>query len=276
MTTSANEEHGNKGTAVVTGASAGIGAVYADRLAKRGYDLILVARRGDKLDALAERLKRETAANVETVVADLGRTADLNRVETLLASNPNITLLVNNAGTATFGAATAAEASAQDAMIDLNVTALTRLSLAAFQKFLERNNGAIVNVSSVLALHTAPFSSIYSGTKGYVLNFTRGLQQEAGKSNVKVQLVFPGATATDIWDNGGFALKNLDPATVMSVDDLVDASLAGLDHGETLTLPSVENTELWDKYDSARLALFLASQNGKVADRYAVRAVVPA
>jgi short-subunit dehydrogenase len=263
-----------KGTAVVTGASSGIGAVYADRLAKRGYDLILVARRGDKLNALADRLKRETAANVETVVADLGRTADLNRVETLVASNPNITLLVNNAGTATWGPAAAADASAQDAMIALNVTALTRLSLAAFRKFIERDNGAIVNVSSVLALHTAPFSSIYSGTKGYVLNFTRGLQQEAGNSKVKVQLVFPGATGTDIWDNGGFALKNLDPATVMSVDDLVDASLAGLDHGETITFPSVEDTAFWDKYDSARLALFRASQNGKVAARYAVRAAV--
>ena len=268
MTTSSNGS-ARKGTAVVTGASSGIGAVYADRLAKRGYDLILVARRADKLKALADRLRRETGVAVEAVTADLTSTADLNRVESLVSSNPNITLLVNNAGTATLGASTGATAAAQDTMIALNITALTRLTLAVFPKFLERNNGAIVNVSSVLSLHTLPVSGIYSGTKGYVLSFTRGLQQEVGDRNVKIQLVLPAATRTEIWDVGGFSLDNLDPATVMSAEDLVDAALAGLDRGEDITLPSVEDKSLWDKYDGARLTLFQASQNGKAASRYA-------
>jgi uncharacterized protein len=270
MTIPVNAKPSAKGTAVVTGASSGIGAVYADRLAKRGYDLILVARRGDRLKALSDRLRRETAAAVEIVTADLTNAADLNRVEALVAGNPNITMLINNAGTATLGAATAANAAAQDTMIALNVTALTRLSLAVLPKFLERDRGAIINVASVLSLHTAPFSGIYSGTKGYVLNFTRGLQTEAGKSNVKVQLVLPATTRTEIWDVGGMSLDNHDPATVMSAEDLVDAALAGFDRGEDITMPTLEDQTLWDKYDGARMALFQASLNGKPASRYAV------
>jgi uncharacterized protein len=269
MTTSSNGT-ARKGTAVVTGASSGIGAVYADRLAKRGYDLILVARRADRLKTLADRLRSEAGVAVETVTADLTSAADLKHVESLVASNPHVSLLVNNAGTASLGAATAADAGAQDTMIALNITALTRLTLAVLPKLLERNAGAIVNVSSVLSLHTLPVSGIYSGTKGYVLNFSRGLQQEVNGTNVKIQLVLPAATRTEIWDVGGFSLDNLDPATVMTAEDLVDAALAGLDRGEDITLPSVEDKSLWDKYDGARLTLFQASQNGKAASRYAV------
>jgi short-subunit dehydrogenase len=257
-----------RGIAVITGASSGIGAVYADRLARRGYDLILVARRGDRLDALAGRLRREQKVAVQTVVADLTDPDDLSRVEAIVAGNERITLLVNNAGTAKLGAAVGAGAGDQQAMIALNVTALTRLSLAVLPGFLQRRLGTLINIGSVLSFHTLPISSIYSGTKGYVMNFTRGLQQEVAGRNVFVQLVLPATTRTEIWDNGGVSLSTRDPRTIMSAEDLVDAALAGLDRGETITLPSVEVATLWESYDAARQDLFAASQTGQPASRY--------
>ena len=241
----------SKGTALITGASSGIGAVYADRLARRGYDLILVARRGDRLDTLAERLRREQKVAVQTVVADLTAPDDLSRVEGVVAGNERLTMLVNNAGTAKMGAVVDASAADQQAMIALNVTALTRLSLAVLPKFLQRRQGTIINIGSVLSFHTLPISGIYSGTKGYVMNFTRGLQQEVAGRNVFVQLVLPATTRTEIWDLGGVSLSDRDPRTIMSAEDLVDAALAGLDRGEEITLPSVEDATLWDSYDAA-------------------------
>lgn len=151
-----------KGTAVITGASAGIGAAYADRLAKRGYDLILVARREDKLEALAGRLRSDQKVAVQTVVADLTDSSDLSRVERIVASNERVTMLVNNAGTAKLGAMIDANASDQQAMTALNITALTRLSLAVLPKFLARNQGTIINIASVL-------DSILSPSAGFTV-----------------------------------------------------------------------------------------------------------
>ena len=251
-----------KGIAVITGASAGIGAVYADRLARRGYELILVARRGDRLDNLAERFRSEQHVAVQTVVADLNASDDLSRVEGIVAGNERVTILVNNAGTAKMGAAVDASAADQQAMIAVNVTALTRLSLAVLPKFLQRRQGTIINIGSVLSFHTLPTSGIYSGTKGYVMNFTRGLQQEVAGRNVFVQLVLPAKTRTEIWEVGGVRLSSMDPRTIMSAEDLVDAALASLDRGEAITLPSVEDATLWDSYDAARQDLYAASQTG--------------
>ena len=265
----------SKGTALITGASSGIGAVYADRLARRGYDLILVARRGDRLAALAERLRREQRVAIQTVVADLTAPDDLSRVEGVVAGNERVTMLVNNAGSAKMGAVVDASAADQQAMIALNVTALTRLSLAVLPKFLQRRQGTIINIGSVLSFHTLPISGIYSGTKGYVMNFTRGLQQEVAGRNVFVQLVLPATTRTEIWDLGGVSLSDRDPRTIMSAEDLVDAALAGLDRGEEITLPSVEDATLWDSYDAARQELFAASRNGKPASRYSAGLLDP-
>ncbi|KZS49756.1 MULTISPECIES: SDR family NAD(P)-dependent oxidoreductase [Rhizobium] len=257
-----------KPVAVVTGASAGIGAVYAQRLAERGYDLILVARRADRLKALSAKLDAAHGTTVEVVEADLTKDADVTRVENMLKANSAITLLVNNAGNSTL--APVAQTSEEDAaaMIALNVTALSRLTRAILPAFLDRNDGAIINVASVLSFHALPISAIYSGTKGYVMNFSRGLQQELAETNVRLQLVMPAATATELWDLSGVPLASLNQATVMTSENLVDAALAGFDKGEDITLPSVADATLWDKFDEARSALFAATQTGEPAPRY--------
>jgi uncharacterized protein len=258
----------NKPVAVVTGASAGIGAVYAERLASRGYDLILVARRAERLEALSSKLGIAHGTKVEVVEADLTKDADVARVETVLKGNPAIALLVNNAGNSTL--APVAQTSEEDAaaMVALNVTALTRLTHAILPAFLTRNKGAIINVASVLSFHSLQISAIYSGTKGYVMNFSRGLQQELAGTNVRLQLVMPASTATELWDLSGVPLASLNQAAVMSSENLVDAALAGFDKGESITLPSVADASLWDKFDEARATLFAATQTGEPAPRY--------
>jgi uncharacterized protein len=256
------------GVAVVTGASSGIGAVYADRLAKRGYDLILVARRAERLDALATRLRAEQGVAVENMIADLANPADLDRVATAIAGDARITMLVNNAGTATLATLAKTGKVDQDKMIALNITALTRLSLAILPAFIARDRGTIINIASVLSFQTLPISGVYSGTKGYVMNFTRGLQEEVAGKHITVQMVLPATTRTEIWDVGGVPLSALNAAGIMSAEDMVDAALAGLDEGETITLPSLEDNQLWTDYDVSRQKLFGATRSGKPASRY--------
>src|SRR5262245_2628447 len=137
-----------KGTALVTGASSGIGAVYADRLAKRGYDLILVARNQDRLNRLADRITAESGRAVQTIVADLADRSGMYRVETVLRTNRNIAMLVNNAGLGATAQLLNADINKMEAMIRLNVTALTRLTYAAVPGFVARGGGTIVNIAS--------------------------------------------------------------------------------------------------------------------------------
>ena len=266
--TPASHSSSSRGTAVITGASAGLGKIYADRLARRGYDLLLVARRADRLDSVAASLRASYGVNVTTVVADLADGADLDKVAAIAAADDSITLLVNNAGTSTVAGLDKMSRDDIDAMNDVNVLALVRLSHAIFPRFRARHYGTLINIGSVLGLVSLPGSSIYSSTKGYVLNFTRALQDEAANTGVVVQLVMPAATATDIWEISGVPLSALDPRHVMSPDDCVDAALAGLDLGELVTLPSLEDGGLFKAYDAARLALGAAVSNGRPASRY--------
>jgi uncharacterized protein len=254
-------------TAVITGASAGIGAAYADRLAKRGYDLVLVARRADRLQALAERLASLHGVKVTPLRADLATEQGQAAVEQVLASNPDVSVLVNNAGIARLAPVGGGAVEDSLAQLALNITALTRLTHAVLPGMKERNEGLIINVASVLALHTLPISSVYSGSKAFVLAFSRGLQQELAETGVKVQVVLPAATATELWDQSGVPLTALASETVMTTDHLVDAALSALDHGEHIALPSVADPALFERFEAARLALFSASQTGKVAPR---------
>ena len=253
--------------AVVTGASSGIGAVYADRLAKRGYDLLLVARRADRLQALAATIAKAHDVRVGTLIADLATEAGQASVEQVLATNPALSVLVNNAGIARLAPLAGSALEDSLSQIALNITALTRLAHAALPGMKSRNEGVIINIASALAVHTLPFSSVYSGSKAFVLAFSRGLQQELADTGVKVQVVLPAATATEVWDNSGVPLAALDPATVMNTDAMVDAALYALDQGEGITLPSVADAQVIERYESARGALFGATQTGKVAPR---------
>jgi short-subunit dehydrogenase len=252
------------GTAVVTGASSGIGAVYADRLAKRGYDLVLVARRRDRLEMIADRLRRETGGNVDLLVADLAETAGVESVEQLLRDDPSITLLVNNAGTALTGSFLSQDPAAADKMIRLNVTAPTRLAHAIAGPFANRGSGTIINIASITALAPPTLvSGVYAGTKAYLLTLSEALQAELGSMGVTVQAVLPGATATDIWADAGMPVENLPKEIVMSSHDMVDAALAGLDRGELITIPSLQDIGLWDGFEIARRAF-----DGKLSTKY--------
>src|ERR1700744_1620657 len=191
-----------KGTALVTGASTGIGAVYADRLAKRGYDLILVARSQERLAEVATRLK-STGRKVETISADLTKSEDVQRVAKRLSSDSTITALVNNAGLGSTGKLLDSNIDDLESMIYLNVTALTRLALAALPGFVARKNGLLINIASVVALAPEALNGTYSGTKAYVVNFTQALKKEVEDKGVIVQAVLPGATATPLWAKAG-------------------------------------------------------------------------
>jgi len=259
-----------KGTAVITGASAGIGKVFAERLGKRGYDLILIARRVDRLNLLSAELREQYGVSVQPIPADLANSIQLRDIAEMIAADERVSLLLNNAGTATLGAFVDATAGDISAMIDLNLAALTQLTLAVWPGFKRRNRGSIINIGSVLGLNSLPVSSVYSGTKGYVLNFTRGIQQEVASTNIRVQLVLPAAIATNLWDISGIPLSQLDPATIITAENAVDASLAGFDLGEDLTFPSLNDLELLVNYDSSRASLFAASLTGQPANRYSL------
>lgn len=257
-----------KGTALVTGSSSGIGALYADRLARLGYDLILVARDKAKLDTLAAKLAKATGRKVEVLAADLNAKADLRRVEDRLKSDANITALINNAGIGSAGPLLTSDVDQMDAMIQLNVVALTRLALAAAPAFVARKNGTIVNIASIVALDPDVLNGTYSGTKAYVVNFTQALHKEFKDTGVRVQAVLPGATATNFWDVAGVPVAHLPEAIVMQADEMVDAALAGLDLGELITIPSLPDAQEWESYDAARKALGPKLSRTHAASRY--------
>jgi len=260
-----------KGTALITGASTGIGAIYADRLAKRGYDLILVARNGGRLAALADRLKSETGRSVETIAADLNDKADLARIEATLRANANLTLLVNNAGVGAAAPLLGSDIEKMDEMIRLNVGALTRLTYAAAPGFVARGSGTIINIASIVAVSPETLNGVYGGSKAFVLAFSQSLQHELGPKGIRIQAVLPGATATEFWDVAGLPVTNLPAAIVMSAADLVDAALAGLDQGEVVTIPSLPDQAEWDRFEAARRAMSTRLSSAAPAPRYKVQ-----
>ncbi|WP_341313797.1 SDR family oxidoreductase [Paraburkholderia sp. IMGN_8] len=258
----------NKGKALITGASSGIGAVYADRLARRGYDLILVARNVKGLTDVAERLTRETGRHVEIVAADLTVKADTRRIEERLRTDSSITMLVNNAGVGATASLIDSDVDELDKMIELNVTALTRLTAAAVPGFVERANGIVINISSIVALSPETLNGTYSGTKAYVLNLTQSLHHEVGGKGVQLQAVLPGATSTAFWDRAGLAVEHLPAQIVMTAEDMVDAALVALDQGELVTIPSLPDAADWERFNSARLQLQPNLSHKVPAQRY--------
>lgn len=260
----------SKGAAVITGASAGIGATYAEHLARRGHDLILVARDGERLAAARERLQAETGVKVEVFKADLTDRADLARLEARLRTDPAIDMLVNNAGAALFGGSAEVDPEKLQTLVDLNVTALLRLSVAATANFVARGRGTIVNVGSVMGYLPEAGSPVYGATKAFVQHFTAGLNLEYAGKGVRFQAVMPGATYTEIWDRSGRGAEGLDPNKTMAVDELVAAALAGLDQGELVTIPSLPDPADWAAFQAARLALAPNASHAHPAPRYGV------
>lgn len=245
----------SKGKALVTGASTGIGAIYADRLAKRGYDLVVVARNEKQLHDLAARLRTETGRSVEVLQADLTKPSDLQKVEQKLATDASITTLVNNAGMAANAKLADHDAQSIDSIIGLNVVAVTHLASAAAKAFVQRQRGTIVNLASVLALWPEISNATYAGTKAYVLALTQTMSAELADTGVTVQAVLPGATRTEIWERSGLDVEAFPAEMVMDAGEMVDAALAGLDAGELVTIPSLPDAADWQRLEEARTAL---------------------
>ena len=262
----------NQGTALVTGASSGIGAIYADRLARRGDDLILVARNRERLEALAQRLTRETGGTVDLVVADLNDRTGVGRVEAVLRSNASITLLVNNAGVGSTAPLLHADIDTMENMITVNVTALTRLTYAAVPAFVARGRGTLVNIASIVGVAPELLNGVYGGTKAFVLALSRSLRHELADTGVRVQVVVPGAIATEFWTIAGTPVEHLPKERVMSAEDLVDAALAGLDQDEFVTIPALPHAADWDACEAAREALLPNLSHATPAERYQVQA----
>ena len=262
-----NTNMSTKGTALVTGASTGIGAVYADRLAKRGYDVILVARNEQRLNAVAEKLRTETGRTVTVLPADLNDKASLAKVEAVLRDDTSITMLVNNAGVGSVASILQADVEKMEAMIELNITALTRLTYAAAPAFVDRGAGTIINIASVVGIAVEALNGVYSASKSYVLSFGHSLQKDLADRGVRVQTVLPGATATEFWDIAGYAPQKTAEIT-MSTEDCVDAALAGLDAGELVTIPGLHEGELWTQWEQARRDISPKFRNRKPAPRY--------
>ncbi|MBC6980376.1 SDR family oxidoreductase [Caulobacter sp. 17J80-11] len=251
---------------LITGASTGIGAVYADRFARRGHDLVLVARDQARLEALAERLRRETGVAVDLLRADLADAADLAKIEDRLREDARIGVLVNNAGASLPGGFLDQSPDAVAGLVALNVTAPARLTAAVAPRFAAEGRGAIVNLGSVIGLAPEMGATVYGATKAFVLFLSQSLQTELGPKGVYVQAVLPAATRTEIWERAGKDVNAL-PA-VMEVDDLVDAALLGFDRREPVTIPPLPDAAQWEAAEAARQALIPGFANARPAERY--------
>jgi uncharacterized protein len=260
-----------QGVAVITGASTGIGAVYADRLARRGYDLLLVARNQPLLQSLAARLRGETGRNVEVLAADLGDKKGLAAIESRLRNDTAIRMLVNNAGVASAAPLADSDIEQMTAMIALNITALTRLTHAVVPGFIARKSGAIINIASIVAVAPELLNGVYGGSKAFVLAFSQSLLHELGSKGIRIQAVLPGATRTPLWTLSGVDIDAVLPGNVMTAEDMVDASLAGFDDNEFATIPALPNIADWKAFESARLALAPNLSRSEPAARYQSR-----
>lgn len=258
----------SQGTALVTGASSGIGAIYAERLAARGFDLLLVARDQERLDAAASKLRAEHGVQVEVLKADLTQKDEVLKLEQRLRSDSSISLLLNNAGVATDGLLANADMDQLERLIQLNVTTVTRLASAAAASFAKAGRGTIINIASVVALFPERFNATYSASKAYVLSLTQSLNAELEGTGVKVQAVLPGVTRTEIFERSGIDATQIPVDMVMEANDMVDAALSGLDQGELITIPSLPDAADWDAFVAARLVMAPNLSKSKAAARY--------
>ncbi|WP_027613025.1 MULTISPECIES: SDR family oxidoreductase [unclassified Pseudomonas] len=253
-------------TVLITGASTGIGAVYAERFAQRGHDLVLVARDQARLDALAARLRSEHDVTVDVIPADLTQLADLSTVENRLREDARIGILVNNAGAALSGNFIDQSTDSVAQLVALNTTALVRLASAIAPRLVKAGDGAIINVGSVVGLAPEFGMTVYGATKAFVLFLSQGLSLELSPQGVYVQAVLPAATRTEIWDRSGIDINTL--SDIMEVGDLVDAALVGFDRREPVTIPPLHEAQRWDDLQGARQGLIGQIRQSAVAQRY--------
>lgn len=256
----------NASSILITGASSGIGATYAERFAQRGHDLVLVARDKSRLDTLAARLRQEHGVAVDVLQADLTQQADLAVVEARLRDDTRIGVLINNAGAAQTGDFMAQTGESIEQLIALNVTSLTRLARAIAPRLAEAGEGAIVNIGSVVGLAPELGMTLYGATKAFVQFLSQGMSLELSGKGVYVQAVLPAATRTEIWERSGIDINTL--PEVMEVGELVDAALIGFDRRELVTIPPLHDAARWDSLQSARQGLLSELRQAHAAERY--------
>ncbi len=256
-----------KPTILITGASTGIGATYADRFARRGHDLVLVARDEMRMKALADQLRSETGVAINILPADLTRADELAGVEARLRDDDRIGILVNNAGAGLGGRFIDQSADAITQLIALNTTSVARLASAVAPRLAARGDGAIINIGSVVGLAPELGMSVYGATKAFVLFLSQGLSLELGPQGVCVQAVLPAATRTELWGRAGADEASLPP--MMDVNDLVDAALVGFDKREDVSIPPLHDGALWDAFNGARQAMLPGFGQTQPAPRYA-------
>lgn len=257
-------------TVLITGASTGIGATYAERFAQRGHNLVLVARDKSRLDALSSRLRNKYDVSIDVIQADLTQTSDLTTVEARLRDDANIGILVNNAGAAQSGSFVEQSTDSVANLVALNTTALVRLASAIAPRLAQAGNGAIINIGSVVGLAPEFGMSVYGATKAFVLFLSQGLSLELSPKGVYVQAVLPAATRTEIWERAGIDINTL--SEVMGVDELVDAALVGFDRREPVTIPPLQDAARWDALQAARQGLLSEIRQSVVAERYQAQA----
>jgi short-subunit dehydrogenase len=257
-------------TVLITGASTGIGATYAERFAQRGHDLVLVARDKNRLDALAAQLREKHNVGIDVLQADLTQSSDLQTVETRLRDDASIGILVNNAGAAQSGSFLEQSTDSVAQLVTLNTTALVRLASAVAPRLAQAGDGAIINIGSVVGLAPEFGMTVYGATKAFVLFLSQGMSLELTPKGVYVQAVLPAATRTEIWERAGIDINTL--ADVMEVGDLVDAALVGFDRREPVTIPPLQDGARWDALQAARQALLSQIRQSDVAERYKAKA----
>ncbi len=255
---------------LITGASSGIGATYADRFARRGHDLVLVARDTGRMEALAARLRAETGVAIDILGADLAVDGDVASAEARLRDDRRIGVLINNAGVALSGQFERQAADDLARLVAVNTGAVLRLAHAVAPRFVNDGGGAIVNIGSVVGLVPEFGQTVYGATKAFVQFLSQGLAHELGPKGVYVQAVLPAATATDIWSRAGAEAASLPP--MMEVGALVDAALVGFDRREPVTIPPLHDGTAWEAYQAARFAMIPGFGQTVPAPRYTVAA----
>jgi uncharacterized protein len=257
-----------QGIALITGASGGIGAAYAERLARRGYDLALAGRNRTRLNTLAARICDDTSRDVQVLEGDLRDRKALAGLESFLKEDASVSMLVNSAGIGSISPLLQSDTDKMEEMIELNVSVLVRLSYAAAPGFVARGKGTIINISSNFAIGPEALNGVYGGTKAFVLAFSQSLRHELEREGVRVQVVLPGATLTEFWNVAGLHAHNLSPEVLMPVGEMVDAALAGLELGEFATIPSLPDIADWDVFEAARQKLLPNLSLAHAAKRY--------
>lgn len=225
--------------ALITGASSGIGRSFAEHLAKQGCDLVLVARDAARLRELAKQLEKAHGISARVLSKDLCRSEERARVEAEIGGDPELDLLVNNAGFGTLGRFAELDLEREVEEIELNVTAVVRLTRVALPGMIARGRGAIINVASLAAFQPGPYNATYAATKSYLKSFTESLSEELRGSGVRVQVLCPGFTRTDFQRRAGLDSSRIPSFAWLTAEQVVEESLQALHRDKVVCIPGL-------------------------------------